>query len=289
MPNKLRINALSIAALAVLFCIFFMTAKHDPALSAVNAFAEDPYDAIGSFGIQAAAFLGILSLIRAFRPYRAGTLTDEQSALLGRTLMLAVLAVAVTVAGDIVAMVRYPSLWIGSRDGSELGALVCGLALLTVVAGATVYRSVREINLEPMPILLKRAVIVSLAAAVLLAFYPDGVRQSTLGALFTVIAGAIFLFAPMWALGLSLVPYPAEVKRNGAITLWTKLSKYHVGFVVLLGILMGLFLVFAESMEGGGGPNIPRFAFVASVYIGLETAGLLIGYGFLRKPLGLLY
>jgi hypothetical protein len=288
MSNKFGINALIIVTLAVLFYFFFMTAKHDPALSAVNAFAEDPYDAIGSFGIQAAALLGILSLIRAFRLYRESVPSEEQKVFLARTQMLAVLAVAVTLAGDIVAMARYPSLWIGSPDGYELAALLGGLALFAIVAGALVYRSVRETSLQTIPNVGKRAAVVSLASVVILAFYPDNLRQSTLGELFTVVVGAILLFAPMWAFGMSLVPYQTEVKQHEAITLsdWLNRYKHQIGFVILLGILMGLFLALGESTEGGG-PHLPRFAFVASVYIGLETAAVLIGYSFLSKPLGL--
>jgi hypothetical protein len=130
MPSKFKINALIILALAALFYFFFMTAKHDPALSAVNAFAEDPYDAIGSFGVQAAAFIGILSTMRAFRLYRGNPPSDEQKVFLARTQVLAVLAVIVTLAGNIVAMARYPSIWIGSPYGYRLAALLSGLLFL---------------------------------------------------------------------------------------------------------------------------------------------------------------
>jgi hypothetical protein len=207
MPIKFRINTLIIVALAVLFYFFFMTTKHDQALSVANAFADDPFDAIGSFGVQAAAFLSLLSLVRGFRPYRAGTLLDEQEMLLVRTQLLAVLAVVVTLGGDIVAMARYPSLWVGSRAGCELATLVGGLALLAAVAGALARVSIRGIDLPAIPNLWKKATIVCLATVVILAFYPDDLRQSTLGGLFTVITGAILLFAPMWAVATALVPH----------------------------------------------------------------------------------
>jgi hypothetical protein len=289
MPNRFRINAGIIAALAVLFYFFFMTSKHDPGLSAVNAFAEDPYDAMGSFGIQGAAFLGILSLVRAFRPYRSGTAADKQKVLLARTQMLAVLAVAVTLGGDIVAMVRYPSLWVGSPDGHELAALLGGLGLSAVVAGGLAYRSIRGISLPTIPIVWKTAAIVTLATVVILAFYPDNLRHSIPGGLFTVIAGAILLFAPMWAVGMALVPYRTEAEQHETHTLsgWLRLYKYQLGFVVGLGILVGIFFVLGEATESGAGPDLARLAFVASVYIGLETAGVVIGYLFLKEPLGL--
>jgi hypothetical protein len=291
MSTKPRINSLIVAALAVLFCLFFMTTKHDPALSAVNSFAEDPYDAVGSFGVQAAAFLGLLSLVRAFRPYGAGALTDEHQVLLVRTQVLAVLAVAVTLGGDLVAMVRYPSLWIGSPAGYELAALLGGLALVAIVAGVLAYRTIAGMSLPTIPNVWKKAGMVSLAAVVILAFYPDDLRQSTLGGLFTVIVGAILLFATMGAMGMALVPYRTEARQHEKNTLsgWLHLYRSQLGFVIALGILMGLCLVLGESTEGEARLPLARLAFVASVYVGLETAGVLIGYGFLRKPLGLFH
>ncbi len=289
MSGRFRFNSLAIIALAVLFYLFFMAAKHDPALSAVNAFAEDPYDAIGTFGIQAAAFLGILSLIRAFRPHPGGTPSDERKVFLARTQMLAVLAVVITLVSDGVAMLRYMSMWTGSPGGAELAALLGGLAFLAIVVGALVYRNAQETHLEAMPNPSKKSMIVSLAAILILAFYPESIRQSTFGALFTVLVGAVLLFAPLWAFGMSLVPHPTEPQPDEAAASygWLKRSNRQLGFVALLGVLMGLVFVLGESTEAGAGPHLSGLAFAASVYIGLETAGLLIGYAFLRKSLGL--
>ena len=289
MPNNFKINAFIIFVLAILFYFFFMASKHDPSLSPVNAYAEDPYDAIGSFGVQAAILLSILSLIRAFRPYGMNAPSEEQKLFLARTQMLVVLAVAVTLTSDIVAMVRYLSSWIKSPDGHELASFLSGLAFLTFMGGILVYRSAREIHSPSVPKVWRRAAIILLAAIVILAFYPSGITQSTPGALFTVIVGAILLFAPMWALGIALVPYPIEGQQQESITRfdWLKRYKYQVISVILLGIVMGIFLVFGESTEGGTSPHLTGLAFVAIIYISLETSAVLIGYGFLRKPLGL--
>jgi hypothetical protein len=66
----------------VSFYLFFQTSKHNPALSSVNAFADDPYDAVGSFGVQFALFTALLSLVRAFRPYQSDEALDGQELLL---------------------------------------------------------------------------------------------------------------------------------------------------------------------------------------------------------------
>jgi hypothetical protein len=287
--NRFKINAVLITGLAVGFYFFFMTSKHHPTLSAALTFGEDPFDAIGSFGVQAALFLGLFSLVRAFRPYRAGAPTVEQKVLLARTEMLGVLAVAVTLAGDAVAMVRYLSQWVGLAAGWTLAALAGGLALVTALVGVLIRRSVRGTALPTIPNAGKRAAVVALASVVILAFYPDSLRVSIPGALFTVVVGAVLLFASMWAFGLWIVPYRVDASWPGAATLpgWLGQVKYQLGLVILLGVLMGLFLVLGESTEGGGRPSLVGMAFVASVYVGLETAGLLIGFNFLRKPLGL--
>ncbi len=56
----------------------------------------------------------------------------------------------------------------------------------------------------------------------------------------------------------------------------------------MAGLLIGAWLFIAEMTEGGGPMSALRFrVFVASVYIGLTIAGLLIAVAFLKRPLGL--
>ena len=50
---------------------------------------------------------------------------------------------------------------------------------------------------------------------------------------------------------------------------------------------MGFVLALAETMAEGGPQQIGRFAIVAAVFMGLEGAGVLLGYALLAKPLGL--
>lgn len=291
MPASFRIHVLLVTALAVLFYLFFMTAKHDAALSKVSAFGEDPYDAVGSFGIQAAILLSVVGLARAFRPYRNGAASEGQQELLVRTLIFALLAVGVTLAGDAVAMARYPSQWFGSADGFRLAALGAGLAGLTLAAGWWVRRSLKARNAQTAPGIARRAAVVSIASAAILAVYPESWRDSTPGALFTVVVGAVLLFAPMWAWGALLMPNGVIQKATGTPSQRFKLPRpvpLSWGLMLGLGILLGGFLVLAEFLvEGTGGVNLGHVAFVASIYIGLETAGLGIGYSLLRKPLGL--
>lgn len=51
---------------------------------------------------------------------------------------------------------------------------------------------------------------------------------------------------------------------------------------------MGLFFVAGEASEGTGIPH-GKLALVVSVYLGLEIAGVLIGYSLLGGTLGLFH
>jgi Ca2+/Na+ antiporter len=284
-PRKYKIDSIFVFILAALFYLFFMYAKHDPALSKVNAFADDPYDAVGSFGIQAAIFLATVCLIRAFRsPADARAFDDDLFILRAQT--AAVLSVGVTLAADALAMLRYPHLWMGSAVGYRLAALLIGMAVFTGVVGLRI-RGAEAGYRHPNSATRIRAGIVSIFAAFLLVLYPEHFRRGLIGALSTAFVGTVILFAPVWACTMALIPYASadpEQQLNTSDEFLQK--KYHWLIVILVGVLVGLFFVAGEASEGSGIPRA-RLALVISAYIGLETAGLMVGYGFLGKSLGL--
>ena len=89
-----------------------MFAKRDPVLRDVITFSDDPYNAVGSFGVIVRMLIALLSFLRAFRPYREAPSMAQQVYLV-RSQEAVVLAVFITLATDAVAMARYPSMWIG--------------------------------------------------------------------------------------------------------------------------------------------------------------------------------
>ena len=280
MSDKLRINSIILFALAILFAFFFDFTKHNLTLSPVNPFADDPYDAIGTFALQTAVFLGLLSLVRAFRPYRKEQPSNEQKLILVRTQTAIVLAVFVALAGDMVAMVRHVSLWSGTPAGYGLVILIVGFSLLATAIGLFVRHSVKEIVVPMALNSWKKPAIVSLIFFIVLFIYPERIRESTPGALFTVVVGATLLFMPVEAWGEFLSP-GVDTERKIVTSRWLW------GVVIFIGILLGFTIVLRELAEGGGTIDIVGNAFIISVYVGLEVAGLLIGYGFLGKFLGL--
>jgi hypothetical protein len=287
--RNFKINAVLVLLLSILFYLFFDACKHNPALSSVNAFADDPYDAIGSFGIQAAAVLAFLSVLRAFWPYSAGDASGNREAVLVRTQMMAILAVGITLAGDIVALLRHRSAWTATVAGHRLALFLVGMVVLTALTGWFVHRTERGIDLPKVPNVRKRAIAVSCAAVILLALYPEHWRRSMVGGLLTAFLGTVLLFLPLWVLGTALVPHCTIASSDDPVTVaWRYLGKRHWNFVFFGGALVGLLLAFAELRNPHGWPHLTRrIAFIASVYIGLETAGVLIGYSLLRKTLGL--
>lgn len=280
MSAKLKINSVIVFMLAVLFAVFFDVTKHNLYLSPINPFADDPYDAIGTFALQAAILLGFLSLFRAFRPYRKEQPSDEQNLLLVRTQTAIVLSMLVALAGDVVAMIRHLSLWSGILAGDVLLILVIGFSILSIAIGIITRNSAKEV-LAPFAMKLSNEpVIISLIFFIILFFYPERIRESTTGALFTVVLGAILLFMPVWALGKFLSPIiDTQSKTVAPRWLW--------GIVILIGIFLGFTIVLRELSEGDGFIDFAGSAFIISVYIGLEVAGLVIGYGFLGKFLGI--
>ena len=82
--------------------------------------AWDSYDAIAA--VPFAIFLALLTVVRAFRSYQPDEAQNSQRVLLVRGAYLTCLAVVVTVSADVVAMLRYPSVWIGKPSGSILAA-----------------------------------------------------------------------------------------------------------------------------------------------------------------------
>ena len=319
-PRQMKVNACLTFVLAVVFYLFFQITKHQPTLSAVNAFANDPYDSVGTAGVQLAMFTAILSLIRAFRPYQLKEDVGNQNVLLVRGEYVTCLSIVVTLVADIIAMIRYPSVWISFPAGQVLITLIGGLALLTALVGWRLFRSVQARMVPSTQGGWRRAVILSCIGILILALYPANWRYSVPGELLTVLVGMALLFASVWAWSIVISP-PLEVHGEDVIDdlvsmyRWLKARMGHVSTffttlenlfsssflrplvnwlnprkhswngILLFGMCIGILLALTEALsEGGLGP---RFAILATIFVGLEGAGVLMGYVFLAKPLRL--
>ena len=287
MPQVLRRNAVIVFGLGCLFYWSFMFAKHDAALRDVIPFGDDPYDAVGSFAVIVGMLIALLSLVRAFRPYREDPSTTQRTYLV-RSQEAVVLAVFMTLTSDVVAMGRHPSMWVGAASRDRLIALVGGMAVVTVAVQFLIRASQEKLP-ERDAKDWKVAARATLLAILVLAAYPEQLIHGTATHLLTVVAGAIVLFAPMRPLLNALVPYKSDKGRMEKIPARGQFSRAWQGWgiAVLAGAVIGACAFLGEIAEGSGAVPMNRLAFVASVFIGLGLAGFLIAYAFLREPLGL--
>lgn len=325
MPRSVKVSALLTLGLAILLFFFFDSGKHAPSLALANAFAEDPYDSVGSFGVQLAAFLALLAVFRAFRPYPSEKTRDRQLVLLARTAYCSCLAVAVTLGADVIAMIRHPSLWLGVATGHLLAALLGAMIFMTALVFWAISHATRTLSLDSPLQRWTKASAFSLLGILLLAFYPEELRQSIAGEILTIAVGIIFLFGLVWALITAITPTldpPFEdviddlvityqwhkahtTPSNPLLALNTMLEKlltlplvhsilhwlnprrHHWNMVILLGVFMGISLLLSDLIGEGGSPQLGRLALVAAIFIGVEFGGVLLVYALLAKPLGL--
>lgn len=325
MPRPVKVSALLTLGLAILLFFFFDNCKHALALSQVNPFAEDPYDSVGSFGIQLAPFMALLAVLRAFRPYPSEKTRDRQLLLFTRTAYFSCLAVAVTLGADIIAMIRHPSLWIGVDAGYMLAVLIAGMILLTTLVFWAISYATSPLPLHSLLQRWIRASAFSLAGVLLLVLYPEDLRQSIPGEILTIVFGIIFLFVLVWAIGMAMSPSldpPFEdviddlvityqwqkVRANPSNPLlvldkmlekllnlsllisvlhWLNPRRHPWNIVILLGVLMGIALLLSDMIGEGGPPQLGRLALVATIFISVEFVGVLVGYALLAKPIGL--
>lgn len=287
MPKVLKRNAVIILGLAALFYWSFMFAKHDPTVRNVIPFGDDPYDSVGSFGVIVGVLAALLSLVRAFRPYRDAPSTSQRVYLI-RSQEAVVLTIFMALASDVVAMVRHPSMWVGAASRDRIIVLVGGLAVVSAAVQLLIHASQEKIP-EFGTKRWKAAAIATLLAIMVLAAYPEQLIHHTSTHLLTVVAGAIVLFAPMRPLLNALVPYKSDKVQMEKIPARGRFSAagHRWGIAVLTGALIGACSFLGEIAEDSGAVPMNRLAFVASVFIGLGLAGFLIAYVFLGEPLGL--
>lgn len=286
-----KLSSLAVLALSALFYWFFMFTKHDPSLSSLIPFGDDPYDAIGSFCMILSIPLTILVLVRAFRPYSAPGPSLPQMAFLARAQAAVALGVLVAIAADCVAMIRHPSQWTGKASTGELLALIFGVAALSAVVLFQVRHPARRIDLTCTAGPWRRALIVLLASIAILALFPEEIIRNALAHFLTIVLSFVLIAAPQTALAVALLPFDtAQVPKNpesarARFRLWTQW-----GGVTLFGLMIGASAGTMELFgEGGERPPMMQILLVGSLFTGAGTAALLIAFAFFRKPLGLFY
>ncbi len=214
-----QIQAMTLGAclLALLFFAFFNASKHDPALASANIFIEDPFDAVGSFGIQLALLAALISFVRILRPYPNG-ITPEGLSRIFSGVALTLLSILATLSADGIAMLRYLPTWTAKpaaiAAGWRLAVLAAGLAVATILVGWMELRLSQSHHLLSGRRAWGKAALIYLAAWVILALYPDGWRESVPGAVITALVGMAILMALCWAAAGLVFSSAAEVSED---------------------------------------------------------------------------
>ena len=315
--KPLRTISLVVFVLAVFFFAFVDTSKHIPFLAMINPFADDPYDAVGSFGIQLSLFAALLSLLRAFRPYPTKEIPSNQCLLILRVETVALLAIFVTLIADSAALFRYVSMWQSSPAGWVLAGLVGGLMLLTLLVSMQLYRIAGKL-LFSFPNRSWIQVLLFPLCILILAVYPANLLESIPGGIFSALLGMIILFLSTWALATTIFP-PTEINFEdvfddlaaiykkiksraqfispleslakadwlGNLFHWLNPRKHKWNLVILIGLLMGVSLMLVEAFQEGVSSSSSVVLLVFGVFVGIEGAGIVLGYILFSRFLGI--
>ena len=309
--------------LTALFILLFDRVKHDPGLALVSPFGEDPYDAVGSFGVQVGFACAILSALRAYRTDLKTESLYNRYAYTLRAMGVSALAVIVTMLADMVALLRYPTLWNHSSGGQLL--VVCTVGLFIIASGFCLFlirlargrevcskNPLRQMQIVPFALLL-----------FLLAIYPGSWRDGIEGAILTAAAGMFFLFLSVALLSKAMFPCPdvpekdliddltgiykdlrprsgplvrlfASIERGVRSTRFGEIiellhpRKRPWNLIALVSVISGCLLAFVQIFGEGSSGGHSRVYLVAAVYIVLESAGIFLGYALLNRFLGLI-
>ena len=284
MTPRPKIHAVVTLLFAVLFYRFFMFTKHDPVVSPLVPFADDPYDAIGSFCMIVSFVLAFRSVFLAFRPYRAPTHSPLASLFLARTQISIPIGVLVSLVADVIALARHPGQWIHSPASARLLLLISGMALISLGLTALFRRSITP-SASRRPGRRKALLITTLFIAAL-ALIPESTIQSPGLHLLAILLGFSLIAAMQAAITVAVLPYPdhstsppgpIQTRRNTWAP-WAAMAAF--------GLLLGVSVFVTEAGEGSGAPA-NRILLVAALFVGSGTGLALIAFAFFRKPLGL--
>ena len=323
LTRKLKVNALAVFGLSILFFFFFNVCKHAPGLDAYNPFGSDPYDAVGSFGIQLAFVSAILLLVRAFRSYPGTGMSPVQLLLVLRAGIVVLLTVTVTLAADAIGLIRSIVMDGASPVTSILSSLLGGIALLALAAGWSFMGVARSAEVLSARHPLGRAGVISGIAIIILVFYPLALRDmSVTGAIITALTGMVLLFLPVWAITTAIFPAnrieyedvfddwsaifnnwrqrsgllaaalvrvekPSSLLQVRSLFNWVSPRRHRWTLVILTAVAISLLLVLAEAEAEGISPNLGRVLLVVGVFVGLEVTGVILGYLLFGKYLGI--
>lgn len=249
------------------FWAFFQLSK-TKTLAAISPFAEDPYDAVGSIAVQAAAGISVLTLARLAGETQAGAAPGKRRYIL-RGNLIVLLSIAVTLIADTVAVVWEPETWRASAWGV---VLIGGLAVLAVLVLAG--------------LLLLRQAAVSPELAKL-----EDLQAGMLGEALADVLCLVEIPARWAAARLPrLEPVFQPVSR-----FWQRVSSGVIRdanghpwlFVFGIACATGVLTLSIHFIHEGFAPDLTRTLLIVVIFLGVEIAAVLAGFVALGGFLGL--
>ncbi|HEY9165415.1 MAG TPA: hypothetical protein VIS48_04585 [Candidatus Kryptonia bacterium] len=322
MPKSFKPTVVFVFILAVVFAAFFFVSKHVTALARVNPFSEDPFDAVGGFGVQLTLFTAIVSMLRVFIPRSTSDISASQKLLVIRGCTVSVQSVAVTLAAYVVAMIRYPSEWIFSPQGRILAFLVAGMTILAAITAWRIDLLAYNAGLSADLPARRMALINCLVGILILGIYPAEWRQTIFGSIVTAVLGVVVLLLLTWALAAALSPridihiedflddlgslgkwleskgkvLAGIVKGLGKIlsvapaesrALGINPRKHPWNFAIVVSLVAGILLALFKASTEGLFHDTSRLILVSVTMIGIEFVGVLLGHFLFTRYLGI--
>jgi hypothetical protein len=263
---------------SLIFWGFFQISK-SPNFAAVNPFADDPVDAIGSIAVQVASAVSLLTLARAARVNHRPVSTYKDR-LIVRGNSVALLAIAITLVADLSAELQHPT-WNESLWGMVLIGGLGAVALSTCAAILITITAARRLKAEQSSASMNEAG--SLAEAL-----------DDLWALVRTILAWLGRHLP-WLNRPSCWIENLGNRLFEWLMNWPFIGPriYPWRFCAAVALAVGVALAVAHGLEEGLPGNLALAVVVSSIFIGVEFVAVLIGYltlgGFLglRPPLRL--
>ena len=247
---------------ALVFSLFFQINKVGP-FRALNPFAEDPYDAIGSFAIQGVLLVGLLTYARSLR-LQEDPAQAAKMCLILRGNHLVLLAILVTLFADAIAATLHP------RALSDWGIILLvelGLMFLLAMVGVLAFMSVFWRMPKEIP--------------------PNDLTPAdAIDDLWTLVRVPVTLLSIV--LPRALVEWVKQFNSNRFFVHvpWFNPREHPWRFACILGLFVGICLVLVQFQEGLP-PSLQIGLFVAGIFISAEFAATLAGFAMLGGYLGL--
>lgn len=260
--RKVLYLTLAIFSSAILFFLFIQFNKRPP-FREVNPFLEDPYDLIGSFAIQIAALVGLLTFARAIRLSNESAQTTKV-ALIRRGNVIVLVSIFATLITDTVATI------VNGIQQSEWSSILLGelvlMYLISLCCAGGHYMTFTQnkkisppSNLTPADAIDDLLVLVKKPVEKLRRFSPFGFLENTQD----ISSDRIF----------SRVP-------------WLDPRNHYWRFACVVGFAVGFGLAMAHLQEGLP-PRLLVIVLVSLFFTVVEFAAVVTGFALFGRILGL--